>query len=696
MAGEGVSTFFAVVLASIKALWALRTDNGGLVNSWGMQAEVKTGPSVQLASMAQNMYRVGDYVYIDLHANQPYAIRRIEELNKTATGTVEAKVVAFYRRRDLPAQLLKIADRAERQNEIQFRPRRSLLSKKSKANGDEPTENQSNGSSSQPEIKEEGKEASKDDKEESQGLAGLPQGADELTPEQIHQLRQHELFLSRQHDTLQATMIRGKCTVVMLNEVETCDSYLNREDAFFYSLVYDASNQTLLADKGKIDVGERHQADIPDILPQEVIDRERGLKTEEKEEEVKENGDLTIDEAEEEKPDRQQGRKRRHSQASNGVYETRYEQVVYHPYHNLGGRDIDQFLIIARAVGTFSRALDTSSTMKLPSLHMTAAAASRDVTLFHAMAILHQAKYDIGQAVRYLVPPPSKQHYPLLADEATGHNTVSLGGPILCRDQLEEWSASEATLFEEAIEKCGKDFHDIRNDCLPWKSLKDIVEYYYMWKTTARYADHQRAKTAEQESKLKQVYIPSYFKPHANLLNETSVAKYINPCESCKNENASQWYSWGPQSAQLKICNDCWQTWKKHGGLKRPHEYETYDLDGSGDRKGLTRSGTRNNGIPAKVSQHVFQTAKGRGAFYLNTNIHARVARRMAPKEIYNVRKSARSPQLPIDFKAAATYYYSRELPEVLKAARQIKPTQRLAQQAVDIITTLHAKYGTH
>lgn len=73
------------------------------------------------------------------------------------------------------------------------------------------------------------------------------------------------------------------------------------------------------------------------------------------------------------------------------------EYVVYHPHHSLTDRDIDQFLIIARAVGTFSRALDSSSSMRIPSLHMTASAASRDVTLLHAMALLHQAHYDIGQ-----------------------------------------------------------------------------------------------------------------------------------------------------------------------------------------------------------------------------------------------------------------------------------------------------------
>jgi metastasis-associated protein MTA len=184
-------------------------------------------------------------------------------------------------------------------------------------------------------------------------LAGLPRNADTLESNQVHKIRQHELFLSRQIDTLPATQIRGKCTVVMLSEVETCDSYLNREDSFFYSLVFDATNQTLLADKGKIEVGEKYQAEIPDILSQEIIDRERGLIEKLEEEGDKENGDLQIDEPEGE--EKQEGevekkprRERRHSQNINGVYETRYESVVFHPHHELVDRDIDQFLIIAR------------------------------------------------------------------------------------------------------------------------------------------------------------------------------------------------------------------------------------------------------------------------------------------------------------------------------------------------------------
>ena len=47
---------------------------------------------------------------------------------------------------------------------------------------------------------------------------------------------------------------------------------------------------------------------------------------------------------------------------------------------------------------------------------------------------------------------------------------------MLCRDEMEDWSASEANLFEEAIEKYGKDFNDIRKDYLPWKTMKNIID----------------------------------------------------------------------------------------------------------------------------------------------------------------------------------------------------------------------------
>jgi hypothetical protein len=73
---------------------------------------------------------------------------------------------------------------------------------------------------------------------------------------------------------------------------------------------------------------------------------------------------------------------------------------------------------------------------------------------FHAMDVLHKQCYNISKAINSLVPRT---------------------GPVLCRDEIEEWSASEANLFEEALDKYGKDFGDIRQDyvsrCIAFMSV---------------------------------------------------------------------------------------------------------------------------------------------------------------------------------------------------------------------------------
>ena len=64
---------------------------------------------------------------------------------------------------------------------------------------------------------------------------------------------------------------------------------------------------------------------------------------------------------------------------------------------------------------------------------------------------------------------------------------------------MEDWSSAEANLFEEAIEKYGKDFNDIKKDFLPWKSMKNIIEYFFMWKTTDRYVQQKRIKVNNRD-----------------------------------------------------------------------------------------------------------------------------------------------------------------------------------------------------
>merc|ERR1719266_1970753 len=81
------------------------------------------------------------------------------------------------------------------------------------------------------------------------------------------QLKQREVFLSRQTENLPATLIRGKCAVTLLSEVENAQSYLGRDDAFFYALVYDPHAKTLVADRGEIRIGQQsYQATIPALL----------------------------------------------------------------------------------------------------------------------------------------------------------------------------------------------------------------------------------------------------------------------------------------------------------------------------------------------------------------------------------------------------------------------------------------------
>uniref|UniRef100_A0A3Q3RHE5 Metastasis associated 1 family, member 3 n=1 Tax=Mastacembelus armatus TaxID=205130 RepID=A0A3Q3RHE5_9TELE len=488
----------------------------------------------------QCAFSVADYVFFENSSSNPYLIRRIEELNKTASGNVEAKVVCFYRRRDISHSLIQLADKHAKELEEEK---------------ENPTET-------------------------------------ELTEKQKHQLRHRELFLSRQYESLPATHIRGKCSVALLNETEAVLSYLDKEDTFFYSLVYDPTQKTLLADKGEIRVGPRFQADVPEMLQEGEAD------------------------------DRDQ---------------SKLEEKLWDPECPLTNKQIDQFLVVARAVGTFARALDCSSSVRQPSLHMSAAAASRDITLFHAMDTLHRHNYDLSSALSVLVPA---------------------GGPVLCRDEMEEWSASEAAMFEEALEKYGKDFNDIRQDFLPWKSLTSIIEYYYMWKTTDRYVQQKRLKAAEAESKLKQVYIPTYNKPNPNQISTTNgkmaTVNGVGPgayhavgggraCESCYTMQSAQWYSWGPPNMQCRLCVSCWMYWKKYGGLKMPSRAE-----GPEERTSPTPASNSNHMVPMRNSGSPKSSMKTKQAFLLQATRLTKLARHMC-RDVIRLRRAARRPFVPIN-----------------------------------------------
>lgn len=138
--------------------------------------------------------------------------------------------------------------------------------------------------------------------------------------------------------------------------------FLLFQDAFFYCLVFDPSQKTLLADKGEIRVGSRYQTEVTNLLKEGTCSTKVSVDaSEERESEVNVERIVVGEED------------TRNSEE--------LETLVWTPEHGLTDRQIDQFLVVSRSVGTFARALDCSSSVKQPSLHMSAAAASRDITL---------------------------------------------------------------------------------------------------------------------------------------------------------------------------------------------------------------------------------------------------------------------------------------------------------------------------
>ncbi|KAL7060175.1 hypothetical protein AAHC03_09593 [Spirometra sp. Aus1] len=425
---------------------------------------------------SNNMYRVGDFVFFEASASAPFQIRKIEELNKTSSGAVEAKVVCFYRRQDLASSLVQLAD--AHQQEL---------------------------------------------------LKNLKEHA---SPEQIHQLKHRELFLSRHLEVLPATHIRGKCHVTLRSETEPCMSYLQREDAFFFQLVYDPVNKTLQADRGAIRIGEDYQAHVP-----ERIDKSRSSSppppSKGKQGETGKSG----------------GKK----SAEMGL--TR-EELLWSPTDSLTTTELDAYIVMAKALATLAHAYYPPSALRQPTLTAAAAAASRDATVQQAMDTLFVAGHDVTRALQLLAPS---------------------GVPAIRLDEMEEWSISEGNLFEEALEKYGKCFYDIHSDFLPWKSPKSLVAFYYMWKTTDHYVQQKRMKAVEAEHRLKQVYIPNYNKPNPAVLytppkadGTSTQAEDSTGCDSCGSLSTSQWYALRPAATLLKVCATCWAYWKHYGDFKVP------------------------------------------------------------------------------------------------------------------------------
>ena len=97
----------------------------------------------------------------------------------------------------------------------------------------------------------------------------------------------------------------------------------------------------------------------------------------------------------------------------------------------------------------------SSSSSKDPGLLVAASSASRDISLAFAYSSIHKHNYNMSDIMLSLVPGT---------------------GMLMVRDEIEIWSVFEANLFEEALDKFGKDFALIKEQVLPWKTLNTVIE----------------------------------------------------------------------------------------------------------------------------------------------------------------------------------------------------------------------------
>lgn len=156
------------------------------------------------------------------------------------------------------------------------------------------------------------------------------------------------------------------------------------KDQFYYHLTYDPAHKSLVADKGEIRVGMKYQAEIPHVK-------------------LAANGTIVEETSDSNSQSSTSGNDRvLRSQLSKGSKEQApeiplalqtEEMLQWVPMgialgsnrNDLTDQDIDKFLLIAKSIGTFARALDCNNAYKQPSLPLSAAAASREITLVSSL-----------------------------------------------------------------------------------------------------------------------------------------------------------------------------------------------------------------------------------------------------------------------------------------------------------------------
>jgi metastasis-associated protein MTA len=389
----------------------------------------------------------------------------------------------------------------------------------------------------------------------------------ELNEQQKYQLKHREIFYSKYTEQIQVSTIRGKCIVNKYSsDLDTYLNYLINEDLFYYQYTYEPTQKKIeYADRENIRVGAKYQAEIPQFMGAKISNK------------------------------------------------ADFDELIWSSDKcKLTDNEINKYLAITQAIGTYARALDHDDTNRLykPNTTLTAFNASRDLTQYYSFKILHETNYNLDKALLSFIPET---------------------GPVLCRDEFEDWSEANAALFELALERVGKDFNEIKREYLNWKSLESIIEYYYMWKTTNNYMQRKIQKETQEGKKLNQIYIPQYQK-HSQINTFKNEISTFRSCDSCscelqagqcfianmttdnnnQNNNLNKQqvltYQQNLQSQiqtqqqliqqqnlfqKARLCSDCWSYWRRYASFKYGSKEQNGNLLERRSRNGTDRDPIR-------------------------------------------------------------------------------------------------------
>merc|ERR1711957_1019008 len=70
-----------------------------------------------------------------------------------------------------------------------------------------------------------------------------------------------------------------------------------------------------------------------------------------------------------------------------------------------------------------------------------------------------------------------------------------------------------------------------------------------------------------------------------NQLTPAQLDGVSRPCEGCCTLDSENWYTWGPSTLTCRLCDNCWDYWKKNGGLKNSTKLVTIEKEREREEK---------------------------------------------------------------------------------------------------------------